>query len=1731
MPILKSLQADLFEDLKEEETVETEEAPTPDVIEEPAGIATQSQGPEPESVSGVDENYKRTYSSWAEAEADFLKNPDEITEVIEQGADRNVIIGRKLRSRKKLSPLDTIGYDDIDMLEHADKYSFGNAEGPSAPSGFNFHNLVHGLSLGTVGEEPDDWAGLGTSILGEMLVWTGATIMTEGMAAGALGHTVTKFPRVARLFGNAGAIATGATGRAALNLPGRMAVAGTGGFLADEAIYQITPEEESLWWHLGGPMLAGVFPAVTHGIGKAIGKGTVNTVSEKGGKLVEDARVDVGEIGEVEFNQVFKGMDEDEAAQFIQANFPATEDAFDVETLSKAWGRELTPSEASGVRTRLERDIVMYGKLSKEYIKAEAESKVNYLVDRAKFLYGGSKKGKSFYFDRATKAVAKAFDEFAEEIGGYVTPGQQGSLFESLKNFRGLGNDVEIKNINRLIDEGKIILGADSLPISFKDGRRKAIPKGGLDMDITKQLRTLAAKIQHIEMTAKYGLPPKASPKRVLEKTQKYLKHLDELETKYAQNPKTEEIIATTNKVLDSLVSNPLKVLSPSFAKSASMIEFTRAVALFKGRGNPHGRTAEAEKLLEQLLKDDKNFNRRITQLTKEARKTNYNEKQQAEVLHRIMGSSEDINPKQFTGLRQVLVNIIKDQIREMPQDLVNLAIKQSDQADQLKQFKHMREQYVSIGKQQMGLTEDMAKEMELLVDQQKQLYDNIAQELLKDPTLARSVADSLGNKQLTRALDTVFASLGDPVAIMRIQGDQMLGHNAVAKAIVRNRLIARPLPSLESSIDDLFDNTKRIDDIDTTKLTSDPGVIPTRDVDGVGNNNADIPKNMKPDDGMPELFDTTQHDVNKWDQALKTPRQVFQKYGALAEGRLKEVFKSGEKWVDRMFDRRTEYLRFLDEKLNPAIAGLKASVDELGKEGTTAIHYIEDLGRRADVLLDEKKMAPDAVRDLIRKDVARQSATTQKIYKQYKAIQELIRDEVNAGIDRYNRRVANGEIRGEVRSHLRDRPGWNPFVYEGDYAIRLITHDGQVIPMGYVFGTEGAYAHIKGLFKGQLNVGSALKKTVKEYAEGNLKGKIVLEPRFIDQAEDLISITALGRGLDDTFGVNTDHLVKMLDEGTFTPDTVHNTFYGHKKHRLLAIDEKNLKKGFYQSLEVAGRVGKRHSAYIDIAVEGQQLSSMFRQHRLPRAADFVKVMGNDLLGVSRDMEKIVDGYINGIMDVLFKVPGSSGILRQVGLVPNGRSTRAIIHGLTTLSRLTTLGFNASTAIVNMAIIPTNVAPIVGMGNTLRAMKKIGSILRKNDPDLLRLLKKGQVTVRHSGSAYHDPKNLAQFTAAKGEQFMNQLDNWSMYGFNKTEDIARGVTLLAARDHAQQMAARMLKTGRGPKRNTERLLKEIADQKGLRIDHMDVAEEYAVRIMKETNFDYDLTGLSELARNPLAKPFMQFKTYFTKELEFLFGKEGIGLDTKQKLWALSAFTAIGGTLALPGVEEIDQVTQAITGFSPKMWAKMNMPELMAGGIGAIAGIDFSSRINVGSFTYAFNPRNFAGAGAYKAYRAINMIMSGQHDLRDSTFGQISTVKAMMDAHEIATTGALRDNYGDKVSGREDFTDLQLMARALGFKSQREGDAMLINRQVRNDAENMRSQISAGYNKMYKADEDGDLREYKRLKKKLEITDKEFKRWKEHKDKSQQERWMNRTNTRSKDKTQEMVDWFEKRHGG
>lgn len=1322
-----------------------------------------------------------------------------------------------------------------------------------------------------------------------------------------------------------------------------------------------------------------------------------------------------------------------------------SKETLDTEGVSFAEMLSKEPRAQTALRgTSLEKDIVRYNQLGDEFRAIEETDSFRWSEENRKVRWGDDLGGTNI--GEGVRASREAVDDFlTQRIGRQLTQDEQVQIMNRL----GARSSSKIINVD-----------------SFNERAFEMWKRGEVDLDATtswnpkffqEELDLLVRKLDDIESAVDVGLPPTATYKEIAKKSEDINKHLTKLSKEIVENPERKRILDEASKVADTIFKNRELGVTPEFAGAAAdvneLVKLRTSNALFSKTDSLAQKTDEMSRLIDNLQRNQEKVEKLLHETNTKATKRDFNTPRQTEEIMSIITGKGEIDPKKYARMRVPVGHYMTTKFDE----LVSPTLINKELGEQLQK---VREEMAALGdpKNQTLLKRDptdIKTRTSELREQEIQIKRQLTESLTSNPTQARALALQTGDETLATAVDFYFASLGDVVSQNYLLGRRMLGNRRFASDLYLNRLVNDARPTLDSTVDELGKPTGKKTLVSEHPHDLDPGLTD------------DLSK------GTQQEIIGKGKDLSTFRRLFSTPEVVARVYKAASESEtMKTIYGRFEQYFLKAGQRYNQILEDHEWFDTNLFKPFQKYITDLGEDGSKVVGLVDEVSKLANTLIKEG-VDGDEVERIISKKVAGASEPIREGYRKYREIDDWIREKTNESIRRVNRMIDTGELKGvEKLEQIPYRPGHIHFKYEGDYILWKVDADGRENFVDYVMGRDQAVKTIEHEFK----------------TYPDTKGRYVLVPKLIDDAGDLVKLGVLGRDMNRTFGVDASHLKRLVDNKEFTRDTVHDVFYGARKERVLGLEESRIDTLRATALSAMSSI--RYSNYIDMTLEGRQLAKMAGDMSLPKWQNYIRTYSNDLLGISRDLEKSIDNHLQGFVEMITeRVPQTRDFLAFMGYTPNSRAVKATSNMLTFLGRTTALGFNIGTAFINMMIVPTNVLAATSMENVLYAMRNTYKAWK--NPEMKALFRKGGIGLRQSGVLFKDEMHrpdILKSWAAKGYE---KVDNLSMWAFNKTEDMARSTTIVASRRHAEQMA-KSLSKGIEPNTWQEKLLRDIARGRGQQVTSKEVLDEYALHIMRSTNFDYSMTGLSELARNPVAKPFMQFKTFIQKEIEFLMG-ESVPLTKKEKFLALGMFGAIGGAFALPGVDDIDAASRWVFGVSPKLWMDTYLPEVLTAGVPALAGIDLSSRMSLGSIDHLTDTSTFPfGLGIARAGKAIRGLHEGTMDTSDALLYTMSSLNAARQGFTLLSTGKLTDQYGQKIAESDDMGSLALMARVIGFPSTLEGKVQRFKTAAYSSNQYATRKQRQAMREILDAQERGDNRRVEYLKEKSGISNRQIK---------------------------------------
>jgi len=253
------------------------------------------------------------------------------------------------------------------------------------------------------------------------------------------------------------------------------------------------------------------------------------------------------------------------------------------------------------------------------------------------------------------------------------------------------------------------------------------------------------------------------------------------------------------------------------------------------------------------------------------------------------------------------------------------------------------------------------------------------------------------------------------------------------------------------------------------------------------------------------------------------------------------------------------------------------------------------------------------------------------------------------------------------------------------------------------------------------------------------------------------------------------------------------------------------------------------------------------------------------------------------------------------------------------------MGYSPVTALVNMTQVPVNVYPVLGGKWTLRGYRDYA---RGRNPRVLE-----ELGIRQQASKAEEAR-LTDYVKAQMPRTLGEVPgavrratiDTSLTMFRFAEESNRSVTALGA-------YARARSQGKAHK----------------------AAIEEARDLITRTQFVYGPADAPAFMRPAWTRMPLQFKTFLTKEMEFILNLRGAGEMAR----FAAALTATTGAVGIPGAMLIDQVGDLLTGHSYLREAKVAVRDIpgvagllsrfAVGGAGMAAGVDITANVGFQEF--------------------------------------------------------------------------------------------------------------------------------------------------------------------------------------
>lgn len=1296
-------------------------------------------------------------------------------------------------------------------------------------------------------------------------------------------------------------------------------------------------------------------------------------------------------------------------------------------------------------QTKLEKSMSELGELGREYKlhKTELESKTKFELDTIR--WAGRDANEVLREGRvASEETIERF--FTKELEGKVTSEELEAVQDLVfrRELMGLADEDTVTKLARKLEsEGQLVRD----PQDFKTPRPRT----------TLQTKTLDLidKLDDIEKATTIGLKPYASKSSIDARLEELIKKREKIKGDYYRDEKGTSLIEKAISKIDDITEERPLGVSTGYLLSPNFERFREALDVFYESQGFLLRSGEMEKMASHLSENITKFRKRLIDSVKKSETYDVMSLTQAEDLSRAIVGGKKIDPKNYNNMRITYAKYIREELDKLLPDDIN-----PDTAKQIREIKargaKLSEEYTN--------PQELKAARDTLGEELRGLKRQLAESYLSNPNIARAIAEERGNERLAYVIDLYAASLGDEVARARVSFGTVNHPWAVKNAVTQNRALLTP-------------ETPKVSDIGEPRR---PNFInPAGDVPSAPVPFEEAAQNLSFGGSLSSLAKLALTFTTNARHGARTNKSP------LMRAALTKVADWGDELGRRYNAVQNDYDAFRDEMLG----AWKQYNTTLGANESMASRLPDDISKLANTLIDDelakgvsREAAYETVDNIIRTKIAQQSPEIRESYRRFEEITEWIRDKHNSAANIINKRIDEGSLEGEKVGLIPKRPGWTYFTYEGDFWLKHIRPDGTTFTIAPAFSREEAV--------------SILKKYYKSLGD-DVRGQIVSVPKLFDDASQVLKLPDMD--LNKAFGTDAVELGTLIKTGKFKPNILHDVFYGSRKKRSLNLDEYKL--NMEQALTINAMAAIRVRHYSEMMLEGRMLQKELKGLNETDWVKHVQSMGDGVLGLDTSLTQTIDDHLQGTIRYVFEQhPESVALASKFGLTPQSRVVRSASHFLSAWGLVAGLGWNLGAAIANPTLLGVTGGVMWGFDNMSYAIRNFRKLI--STPEAQRIFKDNRINLRHPKSLFADiythnaPKSLQNAP----NRVMRAIEDLFMYPFAGTETYTRAAMALGTMRYAEK-TIKALKKGITTGTWQENLLKDSARVSGKPLDHPRTLDIFVNRALKKSAFEYSPVEMSELARNPITKPMMQFKTFPIKMFEVLAGRTA-PLTHKERFMMLGIITTIGGLFSLPGVSLIDKLSTDWFGVSPKLWMMSAMPDIVNFGFPSAAGINMQTHmdLDVGGL-FDLDPR---GVGLSSAARAVSDYRQGG-DISAAVASVSKPTRILHNAITLMKYGYITDSKGRVSMTADELGAGGTAATMLGFN--RTAMAKLNQAQYVSNKEIERSRHNKkqALEEILRAKAKGDGSRVNELKQRYELTNKDIERYRTNRAKGKLDR--------------------------
>ena len=404
------------------------------------------------------------------------------------------------------------------------------------------------------------------------------------------------------------------------------------------------------------------------------------------------------------------------------------------------------------------------------------------------------------------------------------------------------------------------------------------------------------------------------------------------------------------------------------------------------------------------------------------------------------------------------------------------------------------------------------------------------------------------------------------------------------------------------------------------------------------------------------------------------------------------------------------------------------------------------------------------------------------------------------------NESILSGEhlnMAGKVLTQTEDLPLQIPFYYPhmrvGNYKLTYVVDDTHST-LGFFENAEQAAAKLA-------DIGTNAK-----YSKGTGRFLVTeVDGSLTSLQSDLPELYKAVANQEALSGISTRELLDELAQGN--TQAARQSIKGkinmpHLNARDASLGGLSIKESTIDVATAYMIKAMRHHSYQLLAYRGNTAVSIARNFRnkagdtFPEVAELLSGKMGELFGRPYKFEMEVDKVLKFIGQGIDSTPAIGAMFRKAGLNARSLRLRKMVQTSLTLSRISTLGLNVGSALLQTTMIPFSVFPAFGIKNTGKLLSHMTNHLlkrtSKNNPEIAKALDDigvhiGITDEGHSIATFAARDLTSELPTSQRNMILEAIENGSLMLFNKGDRFPRRIAASMAYDLADDVLLNLTK--------------------------------------------------------------------------------------------------------------------------------------------------------------------------------------------------------------------------------------------------------------------------------------------------------------------------------------------------